>query len=214
MKFSQFQRPQHHLPLWLPALRDFILHFVLAQWHGSNFTLPRCFLNNSVYFVLVLIDFTPLILNGSSFILSKNLRHLTSHYFCSIFHDSFVPLPMFSHPCLWSHWAKVLGMTKLTSLFCNSPPALPSLTCKMESNSQPLLKSICLKIILLTFKSQILLLSFGGRSEVWFNLCCLYLIFNPLSILSLRSAVSCKNVYYLTRGKLNSVSEVTDTGLD
>lgn len=151
MEFSQFRIPQHHLPLWLPALRDFVLDFVPAQWHGSNFTLTICFLNNSACFVLVLIDFTPLVLNVNSFILSEKPRHLTSHYFCSVFHVSFVLLPIFSHPCLWSHWAKVLGTTKLTSLFCNFPPALPSLTCKTENNSQLLLKLTCLKIILLTF---------------------------------------------------------------
>lgn len=119
-EFSQFQTSRHPLPLWLLALKDFFLHFVPAQWHGSGFTLPRRFLSNSLCFALVLIDFTPLILNIDSFIRSKKLRQLTSHYFWSIFHVSFILLPIFSHPCLWNHWAKVVGTTKLTSFCCTS----------------------------------------------------------------------------------------------
>lgn len=40
-EFSQFQTPQYHLGL--PALRDFILDFVPAPWHSSNFTLSDGF---------------------------------------------------------------------------------------------------------------------------------------------------------------------------
>lgn len=163
-----------------------------AQWHGSNIALTRCFLNDSACFVLVLIDFTPLILNVSRFILSKKLRHLTSHYFCSALHAFFVLLPIFSHPCLWGHWAKVLRTTKLTSLFCNFPPAPPCLACKTENNSQPLLKSTCLKIILLTFSFKILTFPLSSTklwvlgTEVKSDL--IFVVFPsfcPISILSL-----------------------------
>lgn len=134
-----------HLPLWLPALRDFILDFVPAQQCGTNFTLSGCFLN--IFSLCMLCScfnwlhfFDPECRAALCFLLRLFFLFMLSAqsftFLCFCYPSSAILNFEATGQKLW-------GKQNLTSLFCNFLPALHFLSCKTENKSQPLLKKRC-----------------------------------------------------------------------